>query len=90
MSAPRTAPRPPKRRLPFWAVAATLALALPCLIGCPGELDDPDRFKSDAAAGGGSSTSGTGGSTSGTGGSTSASSSSTTSGTAGNGGAGGA
>ncbi|MBW2456500.1 MAG: hypothetical protein JRI68_18425 [Deltaproteobacteria bacterium] len=68
------------QRLVLWGAAALLLVTLPCLLlGCPGELEDPDRF--DAGAGGGSS-SGTGGSTS----SSSSSSSSTSAGTAGGGG----
>lgn len=71
--------------LVHWGAAALLLVALPCLLlGCPGELEDPDRFSTDAGAGGGSSTSSS--TSSGTGGSTSSSSSSTTSGTAGGGG----
>ena len=80
MLATLTAPRAPRRRLQLCAMAATLGLALPCLIGCPGELEDPDRFVTDGGTGGSASTSGTGGSTS------SSSSSTTTSGTAGGGG----
>ncbi len=74
-----TAVQAPRRRA-LAGTGALLLVTLPCLLlGCPGELDDPDRFKTDGGTGGGSSTSnGTGGGSS--------SSSSTSAGTAGGGG----
>jgi hypothetical protein len=81
MFATRTASTKARRRLQLCALTAIVGLALAWLTGCPGELEDPDRFQTDGGTGGSSSTSGTGGSTS-------SSSSRTTSGTAGGGGAG--